>query len=262
MLTRRETLGVLAAGALAAADHPVRKPKIELLWKSPDPHPNALAETQEGLWVGDQITDNAHLLDWETGRVIRKVPTESSNTSGLAYGGGFLWMAANGPAKPLPFGREARPTDAKSGEVIKADPMTGKTIARYPVPGGGGVHGITWVENSLWITTLKLKSLTQVDVNFKILRSIPVTLDRAHGFVWDKGTIWCMFSDDYVIQRLDAKDGRILEEVQLTRGVDPDPHGMTLHKGVFYYSDAGMLVGLKGASGSKYAGYICKFRLG
>ena len=58
----------------------------------------------------------------------------------MAYGGGYLWMAANGPA----LRREPRPTDAKTGRVLKVDPETGKTLARHPIPGGGGVHGLTW----------------------------------------------------------------------------------------------------------------------
>src|SRR5581483_9977309 len=197
MLTRRAALSALAAGTLGAVDRPIRRPKVEPLWKAPEAHPNALQATREGLWVGDQVTDHAYLLDWKTGEMLHKVETESSNTSGIAYGGGFLWMGANGPVKKVPGWRPARPADAKDGEVLKVDPETGKTIARYPIPGGGGVHGVTWAENSLWVATLALKKLTQVDVNFKILRSIPVTLDRTHGFAWDNGYFWCLFSNDW-----------------------------------------------------------------
>ena len=256
IFTRREVLVLLAAGALAAKDYRVRRPKVEPLWKSPDGHPNALEATEEGLWVGEQVTDVAYLLDWESGKVLRKIPTESSNTSGMASGGGFLWMAANGRAT----WRKPRPTDAKTGKVVKIDAQTGKTVARYPIPGGGGVHGLTWAENSLWVTTLRQKSLTRVDVNFNILDSIPVTLSRAHGLAWDNDSIWCVFSNDYVIQRLDAKDGTILEAVQLSRGSDPDPHGMTRYKGTFYYCDAGIAPGSVDNE-SQYAGYICRLHL-
>ena len=206
--------------------------------------------------MGEQVTDVAYLLDWESGKVLRKIPTESSNTSGMAFGGGFLWMAANGRST----WRKPRPTDAKTGKVVKIDAQTGKTAARYPIPGGGGVHGLTWAENSLWVTTLRQKSLTRVDVNFNILDSIPVTLSRAHGLAWDNDSIWCVFSNDYVIQRLDAKDGTILESVQLSRGSDPDPHGMTRYEGTFYYCDAGIAPGSVDNE-SQYAGYICRLHL-
>jgi streptogramin lyase len=260
MLTRRGAIGAIAFAALSAADRVVHKPKVELLWKAPEPHPNALQATDDGLWVADQVTDAAYLLDWTTGKLKRKVDTESSNTSGIAYGGGFLWMGANGPAKDVPGWRPHRPTDAKTGEVLKVDAETGKTIARYPIPGGGGVHGITWAENSLWVATLALRKLTQVDVNFKILHSIPVTLDRTHGFVLDRGSVWSLFSNDWVMQKLSADDGRVQEEIQLAKWSDPDPHGLALYKGKFYYSDAGVLPGGT-PSPSKYGGYIARFQL-
>lgn len=255
MFYRREFLELLAAAALGPRGYPVRTPRVEPLWLSPDKYPNALEATAEGLWVGEQLTNKAYLLDWKTGKVLQEVPTESTNTSGMAYGGGYLWMAANGPA----LRRPPRPTDAKTGRILQIDPGTGKTLARHPVPGGGGVHGLTWAENTLWITTLRRKSLTQVDPDFRVLHSIPVTLGRAHGLAWDDGSIWCMFSNDYVIHRLDAKDGRIMEAIQLSRS-DPDPHGMTMHQGVIYYTDAGIAPGA-GDSNSRYSGYICRLHL-
>ena len=257
MLNRRQLLILAAAGAMGAKakDYPVHKTNVRPLWKSPDGHPNALEATKEGLWVGEQTTDIAYLCDWETGKVLRTVPTESSNTSGMAYGGGFLWMAANGPAN----GRKSRPTDAKTGAVIKIDAKTGKTIARYPIPGGGGVHGLTWIEKSLWVTTLSQKTLTRVDADFNVQHAIPVTLGRAHGLAWDKDSIWCVFSNDVVIQRLDANDGRIRETVQLTTS-DPEPHGMTRHKGTFYYCNAA--IGPGDSKGKDiYPGYICRIEL-
>jgi hypothetical protein len=93
--------------------------------------------TTNGFWIAQQVTDRAHLVDWN-GKLIRSVSMESSNTSGIAYGGGFLWMAANGKV----VGRPAKPTDATAGEVIQVDRATGGTVARHPVSGGGGVHGL------------------------------------------------------------------------------------------------------------------------
>ena len=251
---RREFLGTLvAATALGASnDFPSRAAKVVRLFKSPDGHPNGLETTSEGLWIGEQVTDRAHLVDWK-GKLIRSVDTDSSNTSGIAYGGGFLWMAANGKAT----GRPPRPTDATTGEVIKTDPATGKTVARYPVPGGGGVHGLEFAEGKLWLTSLKIQKLSLVDPkDFHLIQQIPVHLGRAHGLAWDKGAIWCMHSTDRVIQKLDAKDGRILEQITLAKD-DPDPHGMCLYKGHLYYCDAGIAPGGE-SNGSPSAGYVCR----
>ncbi len=255
ILTRREMLATLAAANFEAKEPRVRTARVEPLYKSPDGHPNALEATDEGLWVGEQVTDAAYLVDWKTGKVLRRVETESSNTSGMAFGGGYLWMAANGKAVIRP----ARPTDASTGEIIKISASSWKTEARYPVPGGGGVHGLLWAKDSLWVTTLRRRSITQLDAAGKELHSFPVTLDRVHGLGWDGKAIWCVFSNDYVIQRLDPSDGRILEVVQLAR-TDPDPHGMTWHMGSLYYCDAGIAPGAKD-SHSRHAGYICRIRL-
>ena len=117
ILERRSFLAALLAAPLLAIDYPKRKAKVVKLFRSPDAHPNAMETTAEGLWIGEQTTDRAHLLDWK-GNLIRTVETESSNTSGIAFGAGALWMAANGKA----IGRPAKVTDATTGEVLKVDP--------------------------------------------------------------------------------------------------------------------------------------------
>src|SRR5947209_8168791 len=150
-MQRRAFLGSLMAAPLLARSGM----KITKLYKSPDGHPNGLESTPEGLWIGEQTTDRAYLVDWTTGKVLKKVETESSNTSGIAYGGGFLWMAANGKA----VGRPAKPTDATTGEVVQVDPKNGKTVSRHPIPGGGGVHGLEFAEGKLWLTSLKIQKL-------------------------------------------------------------------------------------------------------
>src|SRR5216683_334878 len=112
MIDRRSFLAVLAASRLRAGDFPSRAAKVVKLFRSPDGHPNGLETASEGFWIGEQVTDRAHLVDWN-GKLLHSVQTESSNTSGIAYGDGFLWMAANGKA----VGRAPKPTDATTGEV-------------------------------------------------------------------------------------------------------------------------------------------------
>jgi sugar lactone lactonase YvrE len=258
-MQRREFLGSLFSTAALAAprDVPTRPAKVTKLFKSPDGFPNGLETAPEGLWIGEQVSDRAYLVDWN-GKVLRKVETESSNTSGIAYGGGFLWMAANGAA----VGREPRPTDAArgGGEVVKCDPKTGKTLGRYPIPGGGGVHGLEFANGTLWVTSLRIQKLSQVDPkDFRLIHQIPVHLGRAHGLAWDNGAIWCMHSTDRVIHKLDPKDGTLLEVITLAK-TDPDPHGMCMYRGKLYYCDAGIAPGGK-SNGSPSAGYVCRIDL-
>lgn len=261
MMHRRQfiTAGGLAALSLrgyGATDAPTRAAKVVRLFKSPEGHPNGLETTDEGFWIGEQITDRAHLVSFE-GKLIRSVDTESSNTSGIAYGGGYLWMAANGKA----VGRPAKPTDATTGEVVQVDAKNGKTVSRHPIPGGGGVHGLEFAGGKLWLTSLKIQKLSQVDPKtFHLLHQIPVHLGRAHGLAWDPPGIWVMHSTDRVVHKLDAKDGRILQVITLSKD-DPDPHGMCMYQGHLYYCDAGIAPAGKD-NGSPYAGYICRIDLG
>jgi hypothetical protein len=76
--------------------------------------------------------------DWTTGKTLLSFPTESHNTSGLAVGGGYVWVDANGRNSR----REKRPTDHAYGEILQVDMKTGKTVKAWRTP-WGGCHGIT-----------------------------------------------------------------------------------------------------------------------
>src|SRR6266853_72125 len=120
-MTKREFLamglGVAGARALAQSSRnqpiPSRKAKTAKLFKSPPGFPNGVAVTPEGLWIGEQklsgaaaaqyhleepkdLSEKAWLVDWN-GKVLNEVSTPSRNTSGMAVGGGYVWMCANAP---------------------------------------------------------------------------------------------------------------------------------------------------------------------
>ena len=269
-MRRREFMGAaLAAGITRAqtggsgaskADVPTRKAKVVKLFKAPDEHPNALEATKDALWIGGQVTERAYKVDWKTGKVLHQVQTESHNTSGIAVGGGYLWMSANGRTDRRP----PRPSDNDFDEIFQADLETGKTIRKYRPPWPGGSHGIAYVSETqtLWVTALGINALAELDWkdNFRVLRVVPVRLTRAHGMDWDNGALWVLFSNDYVIQKIDAKTGQVLEVLTLAKGEDPDPHGMCLHEGRLYYCDAGLVVG-GGSNASAGAGYVCRIEL-
>lgn len=238
---------------------PTRQGKVERLFKAPDVHPNALESAPEGLWIGDQVSERVFKVDWQTGKVLHEVQTESHNTSGLAVGGGFLWLNANGGVSGR---RPPRPADKPFGEIVQADLNTGKTINVFRPPWRGGVHGITWNDQTrtLWSVALNISALAELDPNDKlrIMRIIPVKGDRPHGLDFDNGMVWCLFAGDRLIQKLDPDSGRVLEIVKLSPTSDPDPHGMCIHDGYMYYCDAGLTAPGPGSEPAQ----ICRIKMG
>ncbi len=250
-------LGAWKAAADESGSYPIRRRKsVESLFQSPDGNPNGLEATEDGLWVGEQVTDRAYLLDWKTGRPLAQYETQSSNTSGIAAGDGFVFMAANGPA----LRRPRRPHDvAKGGRIVKLNAKTGEHVSNYQTPNGGGVHGLLWAKDALWITQFGPNKIVKADANLNQFHDFDVPLSRAHGLGWDGEHIWCMFSNDYRILRFEIRTGRVIEAVQLDRS-DPDPHGMTWWNGKLYFCDAGIAPGHKDNL-SQHAGSICRIEL-
>ena len=91
MDTRREFLAAIGIGLLgtrvAGAQTgrgdpapPVRKVKTTPLFKSPEGYPNAIAAAPDGLWIAEQKTDNAHLVDWN-GKLLRQISLNATTTA-------------------------------------------------------------------------------------------------------------------------------------------------------------------------------------
>lgn len=241
-MLRRELLAALAGAGLPGQGRvPIRPGKATKLFRSPEGHPNALEATPEGLWIGEQVSDTAYLVDWKTGEPIKKVKTESSNTSGMAFGGGYLWMGANGG----PLGRFARPDELRHGRIVKVDPVEQRTVGVYRLPDEGGVHGVLYADGSLWLTCFKWNCIARVDpATFQVMHKIPLHLSRPHGLGWDPPGIWVGYSNDYLFLKQDIRDGRVLDIISLERGPGrPDPHAMDFYQGKLYLSDAGIVAG-------------------
>lgn len=256
-LTRRQFFAASAAGAgLCSAQQSHRTAKTTRLFKSPEGFPNALALAPEGLWIGEQklsgsqadqyhlpeptsLEEHAWLVDWK-GRVLKTVTTPSRNTSGMAFGGGYIWMCANAP----PEG------------VFQVD-LNSRLISHRQIPlgpsdNGGGCHGAMWHDGKLWIAALRLRAIVRIDPSswepeFLIPFYTAPDRNRYHAIAWDNGSIWqvvgndCNKYADYrpALVRYDAATGRVLETVDFAPG-SCDPHGLIMRDGALYSCDAGI----------------------
>jgi hypothetical protein len=163
-------------------------------------------------------------------------------------------MGANGG----PIGRLPRPDEPKYGRIVQVDPDSGRTNGVFPVPDGGGVHGVLYSDGALWITCFKWNAVVRIDpLTFKVGDRFPLHLTRPLGLAWDPPGMWVGCSNDYVFLKQDISDGHVLEVVTLEKGKDPDPHGMDMYQGKMYYCDAG--IASPGVfSKSPGAGDICR----
>jgi streptogramin lyase len=222
---------------------------IQTLFRAPYAMPNDLQITEQGLWIVDQITDRVALVrrdlppdaEYRVPCLIREIATESSNTSGLTFGGDSLWLAANGSGSGR--WRTPRPSDATEGrgEILEVDPVTGATRNRYPVPGGGGTHGLDYdpIEGgSLWLTTLASQTLTRVRIaDWSVRHTIPLPHGHAHGVVRDEDDIWVVHKLEWSIVKLDPRDGSERDYIEIPRD-QPEVHGLARDGGGLLYCDA------------------------
>jgi hypothetical protein len=235
---------------------PSRKAKTTKLFKSPPGFPNGVAVTPEGLWIAEQklsgaaavqyhleepkdLSEKAWLVDWN-GKVLKEVSTPSRNTSGMAVGGGYVWMCANAP----PQG------------VFQVD-MNSKLVSHRQIPlgaanDGGGCHGALYQDGKLWIVANRIRGILRVDPKtwtpeFMIPIYQTPTMMRYHGIAWDNGAIWQLIGNDSknfaegrsILVKYDAATGRVLETAEFVPG-SSDPHGLAMHDGALISCDAGI----------------------
>ena len=260
------SLGPFTVAALAQSEHEVAAPihaerarrqtprrmaKTTPLFKVPTMSaggwvagwPNSLASAPDGLWIGEQRHDGkpecAWLMDWN-GKLVKTVMTQSKDTSGIAYGDGYIWMGAN--------------TDKENG-FFQTD-MNSKLIAIHQIPlgpkdNGGSTHGALWNDGKLWIVANRLRAILRVDPKtwepeYQIPIILPRETPRFHGIAWDNGAIWIVTGNDSKnygegrpgLAKLDSATGEVLELVEFVPG-SCDPHGLTMHNGALISCDAG-----------------------
>ena len=258
-LTRRDFVRVGAAAFAQQTPAKSQRPRLAKttkLFRSPEGFPNGIAVTPEGLWIAEQklsgaqaasyhmpepksLEEHAWLTDWN-GKLLKTVTTPSRNTSGLAVGGGYVWMCAN----------------AAPEGVFQVD-MDSRLISHRQIPlgpatDGGGCHGALWNDGKLWIASLRLRAVLRVDPatwqpEFIIPFYEAPGRTRYHAIAWDNGAIWQIVGNDcksYAeyhpgLVKYDATTGKVLETVDFAPG-SSDPHGLAMHEGTLISCDAGI----------------------
>lgn len=269
MTTRRSFLALaaftspaFAAGRLNLSAVPTRKlGPVTKAFDTPGPQPNGLQATAEGLWIMDQGDNHAYLVDYDSGRVLRDLPTEADKASGITHDGEALWLAST-------YSRELIRSNAKTGKTIQKNftpgagviyQMTGDAPGRRspfappppaattPPPSppakkelnttGTGAHGLEWRNGKLWVAVPPSRMVYRIDPkSWTVEHSFPTAGNRPHGIGWEGRYLWVTDSNLNAFCKHDPETGAIEEKIQLADS-DPLPHGMTIWKNTLWYCD-------------------------
>ena len=195
-------------------------------WVHPGPQPNGLQADSDGLWAIDQGNDHIYKLSYVDGSVIEDLDTETSKSSGITKGGGYLWVASTYTA-----------------ELYQLN-MDGSTAAVFDTPGKGvvtqygssknpqitGAHGMEWVDqNNMWVVVPPAQQVFLLDpANMKVKRSIPTPGVRPHGLFMNNGNMWLADTQECKIYKINPENGEIQSEIHIP---EPEIHGMTIYDG-------------------------------
>jgi len=235
---------------------PRRKAKTTELFLTPPCWPNAITvQDGRGFWVQEQRHDNkpekAWLLDFETGKPLHEVSTNCKDTSGMAYGDGYIWSAGEGAAEP-------NHPDPPINGVFQTD-MNGKQISHRQIPfgpkdDGGSCHGMGWQDGKLWLYANRMESIIRIDAKswetdiiwpatraIGRLHGIEFTMENGQGIVWQVcGTQTTPGYEGYTpgLVKYDAMTGKVLQIVDFVPG-SCDMHDVCVMNGQLYGVDAG-----------------------
>jgi hypothetical protein len=205
--------------------------------------PNAMQFTKGGtLLVLDQVDPNKVFELSLDGKILRTVQTEAMHGSGITVGDGGAWWITS-----------TKGINGSPPVTLKVDPASGKTLKRWVTPGWGyyggvtkergspsGGHDVKWAGNGkYWMAVPASGRIFLMEGETgQVVRSIPAPVLRTHGLAIDGDYLWSVGSDFWQIHKLDTKDGKVVEKIQLTKGTDPAIHGLEMRNGVIWYNDA------------------------
>lgn len=221
----------------------VRTVRARVAFRAPGRQINGLEAVPEGLWLCDQQDDRCYLIDYG-GALLTSFPGPARNASGISFGAGAVWVAANVPLST----------------IYRHDPATGHCLAAVPLRQAGGVHGIQWrpyeageqppaaaeaapelhpsapggklhgepgSSGTLWVTRPGARSIEHIDAETgALLGTLPFPTTRSHGMFWDETDNSLSVADTNTgqILRLDPRTGAIRDTWQI---IGSEVHALT-----------------------------------
>jgi|TARA_B100001750_G_C15345118_1_gene514257 DNA-binding beta-propeller fold protein YncE len=207
---------------------------------APGTKPNGIQAAEDGLWIIDQDDNFVYKIDWTSGKTLNSFNTDTVHSSGITIGGGYIWVSST-----------------YSCEIFQLEIETGKTVEKYPSPGGGinatrehlttssgrkseptGDHGLEWKDNCLYVASPPSQFVHVIDTtNWKEIHKMKAPGFRVHGIAWaeEENHVWIADTAFGVVSRHRLEDGRCYDAFRV-----PDPvqvHGLTIKDNILWYAD-------------------------
>jgi YVTN family beta-propeller protein len=116
---------------------------------------------QEGLWVANFGERTVQRIDPETNTVLRTEGGITGNPTGIAVGGGFVWV-----------------TNGFAGTVIKVDSTTQATTS---IEVGTGAKGVAFGEDALWVVNNQDNTLSRIDPSSEAVTVVEIEAFAEEG---------------------------------------------------------------------------------
>ena len=245
-MDRRDWLKLIGLGLpgwplLGAVSFPTTvADRVDRLFKTPGPRPNGMQACRDGLWILDQQTNRASLVQFTSVVVKQEIDTPANRGSGITFDSMSLWIASTYNSK-----------------LIKIDVETGDVQAEFDTPGSGvvrwgnpnpnatptGAQGAEWRRGEIFLAVPPAATIFVVKSgDGSVARSISSPGIRPHGLGWGPdGSLWCADSNYRAFFKLDAADGRVIKQ-HLLPFTQPEvngkvlvPHGMTIWQRYIYF---------------------------
>ena len=130
-----------------------------------------------------------------TGDVEKSFPTPYSCPTGMAAGGGFLYLA-----------------DCKSDQIYKIDPRTGEVESEFSAP-GFRPQGLAHDGQYLWLVDVEYGLIYQIDPESHVsVKTIWCPAERPAGLAWDGEYLWLADSQADKLLKISTEDGTTIKK--------------------------------------------------
>jgi sugar lactone lactonase YvrE len=168
------------------------------------------------LWVNGYEEGKIYQVSTETGEVIRDIPTDITNTMGMAFDGKYLWLVDQG-----------------NNKIEKIDPQSGEVVGSIPTPAAHDATyatGLCWDGKHFWhndpkgsnIETNEHDSTWMLNPDGTIYKGFAAHGGYPTGLTFDGKYLWSCDNEFDVVHKINPETFEIIETYNAPGGDYPN----------------------------------------